>query len=398
MTFFYVAYYIRKNKVNQKIDDSEIFELINILIKIVRIFSHFRGKSFVDNSKEVEVSPTLILDLKYCIKGLKDYYKYDNKVVMIKYPKLVYYTNYDKFFPTLDIKPYDSQIKFIQAVKSALNQKGSIETPTLVLYKTMIGSGKTSASIALSELVNQCKLVDQKNSKMQVLYSCLIGSVRVQVGRYAYNKKQKFALAAMERSIKEDRYFYPRIINSWSCRNEKVVDLIISDLYCTHEMLDHHYYNEEELEIMEHERKNRKQAVNVGMLDRDNIILFIDEPTAFCKDTDSKATRKLFDILANYPPKLTILASATMPDQSEIPKTIELIRRKNPNLQVFQVESQEFQIGCQYCSFKGEIIFPHTGVKTKEELQTIRELLQRNPFLMRLYTGPSLFHLLKKCQ
>lgn len=163
-------------------------------------------------------------------------------------------------------------------------------------------------------------------------------------------------------------------------------------------MLDHHYYNEEELEIMEHERKNRKQAVNVGMLDRDNIILFIDEPTAFCKDTDSKATRKLFDILANYPPKLTILASATMPDHSEIPKTIELIRRKNPNLQVFQVESQEFQIGCQYCSFKGEIIFPHTGVKTKEELQTIRELLQRNPFLMRLYTGPSLFHLLKKCQ
>lgn len=29
---------------------------------------------------------------------------------MIKYPKLVYYTNYDKFFPTLDIKPYGSQI------------------------------------------------------------------------------------------------------------------------------------------------------------------------------------------------------------------------------------------------------------------------------------------------
>ncbi len=337
MTFFYVAYYIRKNKVNQKIDDSEVFELINILIKIVRIFSHFRGKSFVDNSKEVEVSQTLILDLKYCIKGLKEYYKYDNKVIMIKYPKLVYYTNYDKFFPTLDIKPYDSQIKFIQAVKSALNDKGTIEHPTLILYKTMIGSGKTSASIALSELVNQCKLVDQKNSKMQVLYSCLIGSVRVQVGRYAYNKKQKFALAAMERSIKEDRYFYPRVINSWSCRNEKVVDLIISDLHCTNEMLDHHYYNEEELEILDHEKKHRKQAVNVGVLDRENIILFVDEPTAFCKDIDSKATRKLFDILANYPPKLTILASATMPDQSELTNTIELIRRKNPKLQVYQV-------------------------------------------------------------
>ena len=69
---------------------------------------------------------------------------------MIKYPKLVYYTNYDKFFPKLDIKPYDSQIKFIQAVKMALNDKASLDNPTLILYKTMIGSGKTSASIALS--------------------------------------------------------------------------------------------------------------------------------------------------------------------------------------------------------------------------------------------------------
>jgi len=110
MTFFYVAYYIRKNKVNQKLDETEVFELINILIKIVRIFSHLKGKSFVDNSKLIEVSPSLIIDLKFCIKGLKEFYKYDNKIVMLKYPKLVFYTNYDRFFPTLDIKPYDSQI------------------------------------------------------------------------------------------------------------------------------------------------------------------------------------------------------------------------------------------------------------------------------------------------
>jgi hypothetical protein len=50
--------------------------------------------------------------------------------------------------------------------------------------------------------------------------------------------------------------------------------------------------------------------------------MFVDEPTAFCKDTESKATRKLFDILVNYPPKLIILASATMPGASELPKTI----------------------------------------------------------------------------
>lgn len=103
----------------------------------------------------------------------------------------------------------------------------------------MIGSGKTSASLALSQLVHECKLLDARNNALQVLYSCLIGSVRVQVGRYCYNKQQKFALAAMERSIKDTSYFYPRIINSWSCRNEKIVDIVISDLHATYSMLDH---------------------------------------------------------------------------------------------------------------------------------------------------------------
>jgi hypothetical protein len=210
------------------------------LIKIVRIFSHYQGPSFVDNSKKIEVSPTLIIDLKFCIKGLKEYYKYTNKTVIIRYPKLVYYTMYDKFFPTLDIKPYDSQIEFIQAVKDSFNAKGNLTHPTLVFYRTMIGSGKTSASLALSQMIHECKLIDNKNNSLQVLYSCLIGSVRVQVGRYCYNKQQKFALAAMEPFIKDDRIYYPRVINSWSCKNEKFVDLMISDLHCAYEMLDYH--------------------------------------------------------------------------------------------------------------------------------------------------------------
>ena len=87
----------------------------------MRIFSHFQGASFADHSQRIEVSPTLVLDIKSCIKSLREYYNYTNKTVIIKYPKLVYYTNYDRFFPTLDIKPYDSQVEFIQAVKSAFN-------------------------------------------------------------------------------------------------------------------------------------------------------------------------------------------------------------------------------------------------------------------------------------
>lgn len=69
----------------------------------------------------------------------------------------------------------------------------------------MIGSGKTSSSVALSQIVQECKLLDAKNSDLQVLYTCLISSVRTQVGRYCYNKAIRFALAAMEYSIMERR-------------------------------------------------------------------------------------------------------------------------------------------------------------------------------------------------
>lgn len=75
-------------------------------------------------------------------------------------------------------------------------------------------------------------------------------------------------------------------------------------------------------------------------MNRENLVLFVDEPTAYCKDVNSKATKKLFDILANYPPKIIILASATMPSKNELTKTIELVARRNQNLRVVEVESK----------------------------------------------------------
>ncbi len=137
---------------------------------------------------------------------------------------------------------------------------------------------------------------------------------------------------------------------------------MVTDNYTINEMLDQKVETKYDTEILNAEHQERKNKVNVGKLDKDNIVLFIDEPTAFCKDINSKATRTLFNILANFPPKIIILASATMPEEKHLAKTIELIRRKNKDLKVVSVESKEFQVGCQFCSFKGEIIFPHSGV------------------------------------
>jgi hypothetical protein len=147
-TFFYIACYIRKNKVKQQIDESLVFELINILIKVYRIFKDYEGKSFINSTLTAKIAPKCMEDLKSCLDGLMEYYNYNIKSVITKYPKLVYYTIYDHFFPTLDIKPYSSQIEFVDIVKDAL--KG--DRPTLIFYKTMIGSGKTTTSISLANL------------------------------------------------------------------------------------------------------------------------------------------------------------------------------------------------------------------------------------------------------
>lgn len=80
-------------------------------------------------------------------------------------------------------------------VKAALRAKG----PSVIFYKTMIGSGKTTAAISISGLVNELKMENDKlYGNTQLIYCCILKSVRTQVGRLAYNESVKFALGAMD--------------------------------------------------------------------------------------------------------------------------------------------------------------------------------------------------------
>ena len=65
------------------------------MIKIVKIFKNYQGKSITNENQSISVSSTLMLDMQLCIKGLKNHYHYTNKKLIINYPKLIYYTSYD---------------------------------------------------------------------------------------------------------------------------------------------------------------------------------------------------------------------------------------------------------------------------------------------------------------
>lgn len=125
----------------------------------------------------------------------------------------------------------------------------------------MIGSGKTTASISIANIISEMKLLNDKQYKnLQLIYCCVIKSVRAQVGKLAYNEKLKFALGAMDTlknrknlenktpeqeglCDKEPSDYFPRIINSWSCDQVEVVDLIIGDLFTTKEFLSESLLN-----------------------------------------------------------------------------------------------------------------------------------------------------------
>jgi hypothetical protein len=160
----------------------------------------------------------------------------------------------------------------------------------------------------------------------------------------------------MKNSIQDKGY--PLESSQLELQKRKSADLLTLDPNSTYDLFDRHTITDEE------ERSwNQKSPAEKGGTTGSSFI----EKTSFCskmnrcllENTESPATRKLFDIVANYPPKLTILASATRAEAKELAKTTELVRRKNPGLQVIEVTSKELQIGCQYCSFKGEVIFPH---------------------------------------
>lgn len=82
-------------------------------------------------------------------------YKYQNSQIIFNYPRLAYDNKYNSFFPSFDTKPYESQIKAINAIKNSIDaEKGEIKVPKLVIYNTMIGTGKTSFVLSLVKLID----------------------------------------------------------------------------------------------------------------------------------------------------------------------------------------------------------------------------------------------------
>lgn len=302
------------------------------------------------------ISSQSIIDLTRMYNKFSKYCNFTYATMFEKFPRLCLMTAYDTVFTNMSIKPYTSQKDLMNKIKEG------IKTGGLYCYKAMIGTGKTTFAIALSEFTNRQRVIEKANgnkSKLQLLFACSVEPVRHQVCRMAYNQQIPFGIGVLEQNGSV------RVINNFSCKNDENRILIVADLETSIELL----------------KKDQ------------DYILFIDEPTVGADQENHPITRAVAKILS-FAPKTTILCSATLPESEEIIQIISdfKIRHQDSN-DVTSVCSKESLIGCELINFDGSTILPHNNCKTTEELKVIIENLKSKPFIDRLYTAPVIYKL-----
>jgi hypothetical protein len=299
---------------------------------------------------EISLPEQLIKDLEYKISELSKVFNVKLSDIANKRPKLIFDTKYDITIPEMKLKPFDSQVELINAVKN------NIDNGFLLLYKTLPGLGKTTMILSI------CKFIKKVGNNKKVIFCCsdILESVRVQVLRIMYNFGIKFGIGI---GNSENSY---KITNSWNCKNDNERELIVCDYLSTLLIL----------------KENKNEYV-----------LFFDEPTIM---TDSIKNSDILELLARilyYLPKFTILSSATLPQQDEMQDIITFHRNKYLQCNVSEIVSNKTLVGCIIKDFSGKILTPHSYCKNKNDLQVLLSQIKKVPLLGKFYTLPYLINL-----
>jgi hypothetical protein len=358
-TLMYCANYtLGNNSKKKRASEANGYDLIIGIKKMINMLDTEIFDCMIDNSKQ-EISKTAIADLKIKLTQLVKEYNFTSKTLVTKYPWLSQMTSYDDVMPCFSIKPHKNQIELFNIVKDSVSNNEA----AFILYKAMIGGGKTTASLPIASYIMQLKEQKKANGKiesLQLIFCCSVEPVRHQVGRLAYNAHVPFGVANMRKGK-------PFVTKHYSCKKDENVVLIIADLETSIALL------------------NESQ----------NYILFLDEPTVRADVTSSSVTYSVAE-LWNNAPSIIINSSATMPELEEIKQITDHFKKRHISAKLHVVRSYESTIGCELIASNGESISPHSGCVNATELGVVIERINADPFLGRLYTAPVVFEIHKK--
>lgn len=350
---------IVKYAIDNNIPKAECYELIIAISKTL------------NNIKKIKsISKIACNDLETAQEKLKEKIGFKYETMFHEFPRLCLFTQYDNVFPSMMIEPYHSQWNLINYVKT------NIRNGFFLIYKAMIGSGKTITSIALAKYIDTLRKVNIANNNKwlpQLLFSCTIEPVRKEVCRMAYNSEIPFGIAVIEKGN-------VRIINNNNCKSDKDRIMIVADLDATIGLL---------MKELNKKPISKDPQINTRMSE---YIVFLDEPTVGADQEDNHITKAVAKILF-LAPKFTILSSATFPDEDTINDIILHYKRIYDNICVKTISSNDSKIGCEVIDFYGVTIAPHNDCKTVSDLEKAIRKINTNPYINRMYTAPMVYKL-----
>jgi hypothetical protein len=362
-----IDYYVKNPNFHQE----EIEELLIACKKIIFNLKKDNKYEKICNIEnfEIKLCDTFFSDFEFKINELSKICDIKLFEIANKRPKLIFDTIYDSTISDIKLKPYDTQIEFMDIIKN------NTEDGYLIYMRVLTGLGKTSLITSVCNYVNNIK------KQYKVIFCCsdMLETVRIQVAKLMFNFNIKFGIGTGIKnndSTKDPTY---QIKTSYNCgkindtessknlpmhlKKLKMCDMIICDYMTTYMLLKDNNYE---------------------------YILFFDEPTI--KIRNNSVLEYLSRILY-YAPKRCILTSTTLPQRKDIINFENNFKNKHQDAKVFDIISNKVLTSCTLKTFNNEIITPHIYCKDKEELFEYIENIKHFPLLGKFYSLTFLMNL-----
>ena len=236
---------------------SFVLDIIVALQKFVHKTKNYVGQSVISSKTSQQVSSTLITDVEVKLNLLLVHFPCSGKSIQDYAPHLIYQTTCDNAIPSEGIKLRAHQMELIDKV---------FESPTgsETIYNPVIGVGKTTTLAGLGARVRYLRTANPATyNTLQILAVCNIEPVRLQFSNICYNAKISYSSAS--RNYDTGGY---KITRSWSCIEGESEIVIICGPEIAYEIIR-----------------------DYTKLQRDNTVLFIDEPTVGADNLYSSSLR-----------------------------------------------------------------------------------------------------------
>ena len=386
------------------------YELIVGIQRFIEIIEHYRGKNMINfsrpetyqmvyiNSEPNRVSYTLLDDLRRILTTMLGIYDFTGLNIQRYAPYLMIYCKYDQYLPISKVKPHMSQMQVIEYMKQRYPMTFNyIPHYSVLLLKSMVGSGKTTIATAMAKYLQTMKEQIgynrvsirspeiQSMENIQMIFCTGITAVKMQVAANMYYNGIPFAIGSIDNDV-ANKY---RITDSYLMRNtsREAKHLKRTTIICG--PLVAYLLLKEDRERIDREYEDLRRTDPEATKPLSRYWLILDDPTVGADQEDAPTIQILTQIMLNLP-LFTIFSSATMPDLDTIMMGTQsyeqYLRATYRDIDVSKVYPQEVMIGCDVMTTSRNQFMPHDGCTTRQQLDRVIRSIHDNAFLGRLYT------------